>query len=244
MAQLYDYGVIPIKVPDGQHTIYYWSIDKAGNVEARKQVVAKSDLKPPVTTVTGLPANGQMWRNTLQVSVSLSASDTGGTGVQRTQVAVDGGAEGTYTGPFTITGEGNHLLNFYSIDKAGNREPMQTAHVGIDRTRPVASGIQATPSALNPFSPMKQQLVTVTGTVRDALSGMNPEGTYTVTDSYGELQLTGPAQAWDGAYSASMPLLLGDLRGPRVYTVKVTVKDKAGNAVTNSIQVSAPSQLY
>jgi hypothetical protein len=41
-----------------------------------------------------------------------------------------------------------------------------------------------------------------------------------------------------------MPLLLGDLRGPRVYTVKVTVKDKAGNAVTNSIQISAPPQIY
>jgi hypothetical protein len=84
----------------------------------------------------------------------------------------------------------------------------------------------------------------VTGTVRDALSGMASEGTYTVADSYGELQLTGPAFAWDGAYSASMPLLLGDLRGPRVYTITVTVKDKAGNAVTNSIQVSAPSPLY
>jgi len=97
------------------------------------------DNAPPATT-DDAPSS---WQSD-SVTVSLSASDST-SGVATTRYRLDDGAwqEGTSA---SITAEGNHTLNYYSTDNAGNEEGVSTAYVAIDLT----------PPALNLLSPQNQ----------------------------------------------------------------------------------------
>lgn len=79
------------------------------------------DVVPPVTTATleGEQSGGVY---TSDVTVTLSATDAG-SGVNYTMYKVDGGAWTTYINtPFTVSGNGEHTVAFYSVDLAGNVE--------------------------------------------------------------------------------------------------------------------------
>lgn len=71
------------------------------------------DNIPPVTTcdITG----------TNPVTVTLTATDSG-SGVNFTKYKLDSGAWTTYSSPLSVTEAGNHIIYFYSVDKAGNSE--------------------------------------------------------------------------------------------------------------------------
>jgi len=49
--------------------------------------------------------------------------------VSSTMYRIDGGVWKKYTGMITVTGNGTHLLEYYSIDAAGNQEATQTLEV-------------------------------------------------------------------------------------------------------------------
>ena len=53
--------------------------------------------------------------------MTLSAEDAH-TWVSAIRYSIDGGAESTYTAPFTVTGEGEHSIAYFAIDAAGNAE--------------------------------------------------------------------------------------------------------------------------
>lgn len=102
------------------------------------------DGAAPTTTATGLRSDAiSGWRATSQ-SVSLSAVDTGGAGVDSTKYQLDGGPETTYSSAFVVSGEGSHVVSYWSTDAAGNVEPSKTGYVNIDITAPVttATGLQ------------------------------------------------------------------------------------------------------
>ena len=80
------------------------------------------DVTPPVTTTDALlnypgPA-----------TITLSATDIGGSGVAHTYYKLDSGAQTTYTGAITVPGSALplHLLEFWSVDNAGNTEVHQS----------------------------------------------------------------------------------------------------------------------
>ncbi len=71
----------------------------------------------------------------------LSASDTGGSGVDFTEYKLDGGdwttgTEVTVAAPPEGTNNGDHVLRYRSYDLAGNLEEAQTCHVQIDTSAP------------------------------------------------------------------------------------------------------------
>ncbi|GIJ26209.1 hypothetical protein Vqi01_13710 [Micromonospora qiuiae] len=98
------------------------------------------DDTAPVTTaeVSGTPVEG--W-HTGPVTVTLSATDPdGGSGVARTEYQLgDTTAWTTYTEPVQVTGDGQHVLRFRSVDEAGNVEETKQVTVKIDATAPVST---------------------------------------------------------------------------------------------------------
>ena len=96
-----------------------------------------NDTTAPTTTASVSPTpNAVGWNNT-DVTVTLSATDNeGGTGVNSTYYMLDGAAQQTYSAPFTISTEGIHTLEYWSVDNASNVETHQTATIKIDKTPP------------------------------------------------------------------------------------------------------------
>lgn len=119
----------------GNRTITFWSVDKAGNIEEPKHKTFTADTSPPVTTIS---LNGTLHNGfyTSAVTVTLSATDQGGAGIQATNYQVNGGAAQTYVAPFTLSGDGNHTVSFWSVDNAGNTEAVQVKTVSIDQNAP------------------------------------------------------------------------------------------------------------
>src|SRR5262249_7856796 len=60
---------------EGVHTVSFWSVDHAGNVETAHTVTVKLDKTAPSITVTQAPdANGAGWNNT-DVTVTFTCGD-------------------------------------------------------------------------------------------------------------------------------------------------------------------------
>jgi parallel beta-helix repeat protein len=102
---------------EGNSTVQFCSRDNAGNNETVRSIVIKIDTKSPTTHAT---VSGS--------SVTLSASDNI-SGVNRTKYRVDSGMWLNYSGAFKVTVTGNHTIEFYSIDNAGNNESIKTTWV-------------------------------------------------------------------------------------------------------------------
>ncbi|MFD0745029.1 ThuA domain-containing protein [Phytohabitans flavus] len=99
-----------------------------------------ADTTAPSTqaSLTGPQSGG--WY-TGAATVTLAASDEpGGSGLASTQYQVDGGTTWTvYTGPFGVTGDGQHEVRFRSTDKAGNVEQTRTVTLRTDGTAPLTT---------------------------------------------------------------------------------------------------------
>ncbi|WP_066067177.1 OmpL47-type beta-barrel domain-containing protein [Neobacillus soli] len=115
--------------PEGVHTLTFYSVDNAGNIESKQITEVKVDKTAP-STVSNIE---DRWY-TNAVNVELTASDDL-SGVKATYYSIDGAefSEGT---SFTIEKEGSHKVTFYSVDNAGNIENKQTTEVKVDKTAP------------------------------------------------------------------------------------------------------------
>ncbi len=127
-------------IPDGQHTISYWSVDVAGNTESTHTTATiKVDTVKPSTTLllNPLAPNGtNQWYKTTAPTFTLTATDTAGSGVTATSYQVDGGVTVPYSGTVTVP-EGQHTISFWSTDAAGNVETTHmTATIKVDVTKP------------------------------------------------------------------------------------------------------------
>ena len=122
----------------GQHTVEFNSTDNAGNVESTKQtVVGTSDTTPPTTTASLSGTSGQNGWYTSAVTVTLTATDS--SGISSRNYRLDGGSWNTYTSSFSISSDGTHTVEYYSIDTAGNTEPVKSITVKVDTTKPSTS---------------------------------------------------------------------------------------------------------
>jgi hypothetical protein len=105
--------------------------DVAGNTTTATSAPGVNiDKTAPSTGITG---SSNAWTNG-NVTVSLAAGDNLST-IAKTEYTVDGGPAQTGTS-FTLSTDGDHTVTFWSTDKAGNTEVVQTAHVKIDQTAP------------------------------------------------------------------------------------------------------------
>ena len=120
---------------NGFHTINYYSKDYAGNIEKTKNVSLKIDTTYPVTTINILPAETVEWYNKT-VTLTLNATDTF-SGVESIRYKIDGSDWLIYNNTsVTISTEGVHTFEYYSIDKAGNVEDTKALTIKIDITAP------------------------------------------------------------------------------------------------------------
>ncbi|UCE91351.1 MAG: hypothetical protein JSV90_08060 [Methanobacteriota archaeon] len=102
---------------DGTHTVEFYSTDNVGNEEAVKSETFGIDSTAPSTTAE---VDGS--------DVTLTASDAG-SGIAYTMYRVDGGEWMEYDDAFSVTAAGNHSVDFYSVDAAGNIEEMGSVTV-------------------------------------------------------------------------------------------------------------------
>ncbi len=94
---------------------------------------------PPVTTATLAPTPFSDGAYSNPVTVTLSATAASGYTVANTYYKVDGGAQQTYTAPFTVSGNGNHTIVYWSVDNSGvtesqNSKPFTIASYSLTGT--------------------------------------------------------------------------------------------------------------
>jgi hypothetical protein len=91
----------------------------------------------------------------------------------------------------------------------------------------------------------KMVSVTVSGTITDSLSGVNPStAAFAVTDEYGQVQPHGPVTVGTGgSYSFTVRLQAsrnGNDHDGRHYTIAVSASDYAGNVGSGAAVVTVP----
>lgn len=172
---------------EGTHTIVYWSVDLAGNVEMKdsetfKTVTVNVDTLSP--TVSPADVNNTTWRNA-DLSQAFTASDAG------SGLADDADASFTLTASAESTKSGTTVVpttvQKTVADKAGNTTT-RTVSALIDRTSPVNVAFVGGPAEGTRYY---SNLVPVpTCSASDALSGLKDcivtgystaEGTHTLT---------------------------------------------------------------
>ncbi|MEV3987954.1 family 16 glycoside hydrolase [Streptomyces sp. NPDC049837] len=110
----------------GTHTVRYRATDRAGNVAAEKSVqftvVAPptQDTTPPETTATVTGSKNSDGAFITSATVAVTATDTGGSGVDKVEYSLDGGPYLAYTAPVVVDRVGYHTVLHRATDKAGN----------------------------------------------------------------------------------------------------------------------------
>lgn len=107
----------------GSHSLVFWSVDQAGNIEAQHPPVDFTiavDTTDPVTT-SNANQGGEYDRN---VTFTLTATDNGTYGVKTTHYTINGGTvqTGNSVGIAALFGENSYTLQFWSEDWSGNVE--------------------------------------------------------------------------------------------------------------------------
>jgi hypothetical protein len=124
----WQYYTIPFVVSeDGEHTVYFYSVDFAENIEPEKSsifTIQSPDTTPPVTTyiLDGIMEGGVYITD---VTVTLTATDDM-SGVNYTMYKINNGIWTTYVEPFVISENGTYTIYFYSVDYAENIETENT----------------------------------------------------------------------------------------------------------------------
>ncbi|PEN67744.1 hypothetical protein CN545_18230 [Bacillus toyonensis] len=223
---------------EGVHTLTYWSVDNAGNVETQHITTVKIDKTVPVTT-DNAPTD---WVNK-DVTVNLTATDNdGGSGVASTYYQLDNGS--TQSGnAIQISDEGVHILTYWSVDNAGNTEQFNTKTIKLDKTAPVLN-ISLDKTTI---WPPNHKMVPITATINasDGTSGINSVVLTSITsnetlqsDDIQNANYNKPISGSTDSFSLRADRL-GSGNG-RIYTVTYTVKDNTGNVTTKTATVAVP----
>jgi large repetitive protein len=94
---------------DGTHTVKYWSVDKAGNIEPAQTVTVRIDGTPPTIQWPGGPADGATYAfGTVPPATTCTATD-----------ATSGVGGCTVSGYGTTVGQ--HTMTATATDAAGNK---------------------------------------------------------------------------------------------------------------------------
>jgi len=110
--------------PEAITTIFYRSIDEAGNIEIMKDIDIKIDKTQPDTQLAMnmyyIDPLGDIYV-TSSTEFSLTGSDTT-SGVESIYYRINGGVWYEYFNIFTLNSNGLYTIEYYSVDIAGNEE--------------------------------------------------------------------------------------------------------------------------
>lgn len=117
-------------------TIYYRATDWLNNVEPTQQVTIQIDTGLPTSEVALSPNLPYSETFTTDVTVSLSGTDTGPSGLDHIEYRLNGGAWLHYdvVNPPVITQNGPNILDYRAVDVAGNVESAHRITLTLDKT--------------------------------------------------------------------------------------------------------------
>lgn len=125
---------VSVSGSDGSKQIRMRYRDQAGNERTDSRTLVLDRVAPTTTSDTQA-----LYTDT--ATIALAGSDAL-SGVAATYWRLDGAPAVAYTGPFQVTAEGQHSLQFYSVDRAGNAEEPKEATLVIDRPNVVQPPIE------------------------------------------------------------------------------------------------------
>lgn len=136
----------PVDLMEGNtYLVEYMAEDEAGNVRLGNFTVGDEDSIAPVSSIAVSGTAGDAGWYTGTVTVTLSATDSGGSGLEGIYYRVNGGNWTKYTVPVTLSSDGTYAIEYQARDNFGNVEEVRTRTVLLDATKPLADA--ALPSA-------------------------------------------------------------------------------------------------
>lgn len=191
-----------LKVPDGDHLLYWYAQDPAGNMEAEHSQEIMVDTTTPVTALGVTPepqANG--WY-TKTPNIQFNVSETGASILYHWDYEPAMTLSGTLVIP-----EGRHVLYYHAVDVAGNTEVEKNKELKVDTQLPAA--------ILNgPTNTETNKAITLDGT-----SSHDSNGLASYFFDFGD----GKDSGW-----ISSPTTSHTYKNAGTYTASLKVRDKAG----------------
>ncbi len=199
---------------DGNHTLDYRAVDKAGNVETAKQVRVKVDQTAPSITAPGLTG---VWR-TSPTTVRLTASDPA-SGVATFEYRLSTDPEWTLVGATSVdvqlSGEGSIELQGRASDVAGNASAVKSFYVKLDGTAPTVAVVGVDGNWHG-----SDQTVTLNASDPNA-----PDSSGVANIEYRE----GDSAAWTKVSGSSTQLTVPAAGNDGIHTYQYRATDAAGN---------------
>lgn len=133
-------------IPDGHYSWSYLGTERWGNNAApfTRSGSFALDATAPTTTATATGTLHPTGWYTATATVRLAGRDAF-SGMRATYYRLDGGKKTRYGGPIAIGTSGDHQLEYWSVDKAGNAEPDRTLEVKVDVSPPLTAPVLTGP---------------------------------------------------------------------------------------------------
>ena len=211
----------------GSHTLEFWSVDVAGNVETPSNSVSFTitDSIAPTTTSNAVVSY------TGSATITLSATDNvGGSGVATTYYILDGGAQTAGTS-VTVSASGAHSLEFWSVDVAGN---VETPHTTVNFS--ITAADTTAPTTTSDAQPLYTSAATVSLSATDNVGGSGVATTYYILDGGAQTAGTSVTVSASGAHSLEFWSVdvAGNVETPHT-TVNFTVDSVSPTTTSNAV---------
>ena len=220
-AGSYDWAFVPVT----------GTFSDTGSTACHNASQGGPDTTAPTTTVAcnAAPCSSG-WYRAIPISISLSATDFGGSGLASTTYTTDGSdptsssTAVTYTGPFSISE--TTTVRFSSSDNAGNQETVRSQTIRVDAAAP---SVNIT-SPADGSSVKRGATVTVTAAATDSGTGTATASGIARVDFYLDGKKT--ASASTSPYAFSWATRRAGFGAHRLWAIAV---DVAGNATTSAM---------
>jgi hypothetical protein len=208
---------------EGTYRVAFYAVDQAGSIGGQNVTEVRIDLSPPAASVDVAGDAGMAGWWLSDVTVTIIANDTI-SGVESTLYRIDEALWQAYEGEFVVNRSGNHIIEYYSTDRAGHAGLVQSSTIAIDLSKPTVS------KELNGSQGMDGWYVGPVGlslTASDRDSGVSSLN-YSLDG--------GPTLIYAGPFTVN---------GDGMHHIVVGVRDRAGNegtilAIDVAIDTAAP----
>jgi len=186
-------------------------------------IVFNDDTTPPVTTIEFYPdePTGENGWYASDIEVTLSATDDL-SGISAIYYCIDSGEWKNYNGEFLtfmIDEDGEHVIEYYSVDNAGNEEDVKSAELKMDQTSPEIDDVTRAKIGKNKIK--------FTVDVFDATSGVDRVEFY-INDELMFTDYEYPYEwIWNSTEGTGITRIEGSARGD--FNYDFLVYDRAGN---------------
>ena len=123
---------------DGGHEVEFFAVDMAGNQESVQSLSIKIDTQAPTSSALASGSEGLAGWYVSAVVMQLQSVDLS-SGLVNISYSLDGGPLANYSQPLTVSLPGEHTMNYYAQDQAGNLETTKSISFRIDTGKPQSS---------------------------------------------------------------------------------------------------------